>query len=260
MHKARKRFGQNFLQDGSVIDRIISSINIKAPQNLVEIGPGQGALTQGLLDNNNSHLDVIELDRDLIPILKTKFFNHEGLTIHEGDALEFDFTTLNKTPLRVAGNLPYNISTPLIFHLLEHVDIIEDMHFMLQKEVVQRLCADVGNGHYGRLTVMVQYYCQTEFLFIVGPEAFDPAPKVDSAIVRLTPKKEYPVKALDIAVLESTVRQSFAMRRKTLRNNLKNIVSTEELESIGIDPTLRPERIEVNQFVKIANFIVERNQ
>ncbi|BCE02968.1 16S rRNA (adenine(1518)-N(6)/adenine(1519)-N(6))-dimethyltransferase RsmA [Marinicellulosiphila megalodicopiae] len=251
MHKARKRFGQNFLHDNNVIDKIVRCIHPKEDEHVIEIGPGQGALTQGLLDGAKK-LDVIELDRDLIPILRTKFFNYDQFNIHEADALKFDFLSLNKTPMRIAGNLPYNISSPLIFHLLDFADDIKDMHFMLQKEMVERLCAVPSTKDYGRITVMVQYHCETEFLFIVGPESFDPAPKVDSAIVRLTPKK---VKRLadDEKVFADIVRTSFAQRRKTLRNNLKKIITAEQLIEIGIDPTMRPETITLDQYIDISN-------
>ena len=251
MHKARKRFGQNFLHDQSVIDRIVRCIHPKENENVVEIGPGQGALTQGLLEGGKK-LDAIELDRDLYPILRAKFFKYEDFVIHEADALKFDFLSLKKSPLRIAGNLPYNISSPLIFHLLEFSHIITDMHFMLQKEMVERLCAVPSTKDYGRITVMVQYHCDTEFLFLVGPESFDPAPKVDSAIIRLTPKTQKRL-ADDEAVFSDVVRTSFAQRRKTLRNNLKKIITTEQLLSIDIDPTLRPENITLDQFIDISN-------
>jgi 16S rRNA (adenine1518-N6/adenine1519-N6)-dimethyltransferase len=192
-HQARKRFGQNFLHDQGVIGRIIRQINPKQGDHLVEIGPGQGALTDHLLSAANE-LDVVELDRDLIPILRTMFFRYDDLRIHEADALKFDFSSLKNDdrPLRIVGNLPYNISTPLIFHLLAHAGLIQDMHFMLQKEVVERMSAGAGENNYGRLGIMTQYFCKVQALFVVGPGAFNPAPKVDSAIVRLTPYKELP--------------------------------------------------------------------
>lgn len=169
-HKARKRFGQNFLHDAGVIDRILRSISAKAGERLLEIGPGQGALTQGLL-NSGGQLDVVELDKDLVPILNQQFAGRDNFRLHQGDALKFDFTSLGAAPrsLRVVGNLPYNISTPLIFHLLANAELIRDMHFMLQKEVVERLAAGPGGGDWGRLSIMVQYHCRVEHLFNVGP-------------------------------------------------------------------------------------------
>ncbi|MEH6579606.1 MAG: 16S rRNA (adenine(1518)-N(6)/adenine(1519)-N(6))-dimethyltransferase RsmA [Amphritea sp.] len=256
-HKARKRFGQNFLQDQGIIRRIIRSIAPNENHHMVEIGPGLGALTEELLENCG-RLDVVELDRDLIPVLRTKFFNFsDKFEIHEGDALKFDFATLHDgaKPLRVVGNLPYNISTPLIFHLLTYAQQIEDMHFMLQKEVVDRLAAQPGDSAYGRLGIMAQYYCQIEPLFLVPPYAFDPAPKVDSAIVRLVPYKELPLKAKDIKKLETVVRTAFGQRRKTLRNNLKPLISGDEISALNIDPGLRPERLSLADFVSISDYL-----
>ncbi|WP_428241069.1 16S rRNA (adenine(1518)-N(6)/adenine(1519)-N(6))-dimethyltransferase RsmA [Gynuella sp.] len=254
MHKARKRFGQNFLHDQQVIDRIVSAIRPKPDQHLVEIGPGQGALTEQLLAGTDGQLDVIELDRDLIPILQVKFFSAAALTIHEADALKFDFATLHPgEPLRVVGNLPYNISTPLLFHLLRFTDHITDMHFMLQKEVVERICASPGGSDYGRLSVMMQYFCQTEYLFTVKPGAFNPAPKVDSAIIRLAPRPKHELTARSLEALETMVRTSFSQRRKTLRNNLKQLMTQQQIEDAGIDPGLRPEKLSVADFVNLAN-------
>lgn len=257
MHKARKRFGQNFLHDQYVIDKIISAIGAKSEQHLVEIGPGRGAITEPLLQATDGHLDVIELDRDLIPILRAQFFRHEGLTIHEADALQFDYAQLqtDDRPLRLVGNLPYNISTPLMFHLLSYANIIQDMHFMLQKEVVERLCAAPGDKAYGRLGIMMQYQCEARYLFTVPPGSFDPAPKVDSAIVRLTPRKTitHPVHSLD--QFERVVKAAFSQRRKTLRNNLKGVADDAVLESLGINPGCRAETLSVDQFVQITNAI-----
>lgn len=255
MVKARKRFGQNFLQDGSVISNIIGAIAPKPGQKLVEIGPGLGALTTELLEAAGE-LDVVELDRDLIPILRTQFFRYEDkFRIHQGDALKFDFNTLveNNNPLRVVGNLPYNISTPLIFHLLSFGSQIKDMHFMLQKEVVQRLAAAPGHKNFGRLSVMTQYYCQVDNLFEVPPEAFEPQPKVDSAIVRLIPHAERPHVADNEKDLTDLVRTSFSQRRKTLRNNLKKMLPSPAIEALGIDPSIRPENLSLAEFVKLTN-------
>lgn len=262
-HQARKRFGQNFLHDPGVIQRIGRCINPRPGDFMVEIGPGMGALTEDLLAGTNGHLHVVELDRDLIPGLKVKFFNHAGFHIHEADALKFDFRSLPRgdKPLRIVGNLPYNISTPLIFHLLSYAGMVQDMHFMLQKEVVDRLAAQPGDKEYGRLGIMAQYYCDVQHMFDVGPGAFKPAPKVDSAIVRLVPyaSPKYPAK--DIRTLENVVRTSFSQRRKTLRNNLKQIFDdVESLSSIGINLQARPETLALPDFVKIADYLFELQQ
>ncbi|SDO20970.1 16S rRNA (adenine(1518)-N(6)/adenine(1519)-N(6))-dimethyltransferase RsmA [Vreelandella arcis] len=253
-HRARKRFGQNFLRDLGIISRIVRAIGPREGDRLIEIGPGQGALTEPLLDAAGS-LEVIELDRDLIPGLRVQFFNYPDFVIHEGDALKFDFAALKGEgpALRVVGNLPYNISTPLIVHLLTMGDAIADMHFMLQKEVVERLAAEPGGPDWGRLSVMAQYYCQVEQLFIVPPEAFVPRPSVDSAIVRLTPHTALPHTADDPVLLFELVKLAFGQRRKTLRNNLKGRVNIDVLEALGIDPVRRPQTLTVAEFVAIAN-------
>ena len=258
-HKARKRFGQNFLHDHGVIRRIVACIGPKKGQRIVEIGPGKGALTEGII-SVTERMDVVELDRDLIPILKVNLFRFPDLTVHEADAMKFDFTSLRteEQAIRVVGNLPYNISTPLIFHLLSQADAIEDMHFMLQKEVVDRLAARPGDSLYGRLSVMAQYYCAVESLFIVGPESFDPAPKVDSAIVRMTPYKSIPYPVNDIKKLEDMVRIGFQQRRKTLRNNYKGVLDNDDFAALDIDPTLRPERLDVEDFVRITNYVINK--
>lgn len=259
-HKARKRFGQNFLHDHGVIRRIIRSIAPHESDQLVEIGPGLGALTEELL-SEAGELDAIELDRDLPPILRTKFFNYgDKFRIHEADAMKFDFSQLQKGDkrLRIVGNLPYNISTQLIFHLLSHAEQVEDMHFMLQKEVVDRMAAGPGENNYGRLGIMAQYYCKVESLFVVPPGAFNPAPKVDSAIIRLTPYRELPHLAKDISQFETVVRTAFNMRRKTLRNNLKPLLTADALEEIGIDPGLRPEKLPISDFVRISNYLTDQ--
>ncbi|MFL1407508.1 16S rRNA (adenine(1518)-N(6)/adenine(1519)-N(6))-dimethyltransferase RsmA [Marinobacter sp. M1N3S26] len=254
-HQARKRFGQNFLHDPGVIERIVRSIHPQPDDNLVEIGPGLGALTEELLAVN-PRLRVVELDRDLIPVLRTKFFNYPEFHIHEADALKFDFSELaGNGPLRIVGNLPYNISTPLIFHLLEQAGVVKDMHFMLQKEVVQRLAAGPGDNNYGRLGIMAQYFCRVQPLFEVGPGAFKPAPKVDSAIVRLVPHETLPHPARDLAMLQQVVRTAFNARRKTLRKSLGNLVSAEELQNLGINDGLRPENLGLPEYVAIADYL-----
>lgn len=263
-HKARKRFGQNFLHDAHTINKIVRAINPKEGQNLVEIGPGMGAITEPVLQAAGA-LNVVEIDRDLIPRLRTQFFNYPNFKVYEGDALQYDFTQLidkeaeNPAPLRIIGNLPYNISTPLIFHLLSYTEqkLVQDMHFMLQKEVVDRLAAGPGTSDYGRLGIMAQYWCRVEPLFIVGPGAFNPPPKVDSAIVRLVPHDTLPFPAKDITVLQHVVRQAFSMRRKTLRNTLKSLITADSIESLEIDAGLRPERLSLEDYVKIADFIVD---
>lgn len=255
-HQARKRFGQNFLHDDAVISRIISGISPKPSDRVVEIGPGLGALTEPLLAATEGTLQVVELDRDLIPILRTKFFNYPDFVIHESDALKFDFDQLadDDNKLRIVGNLPYNISTPLIFHLLESITHLKDMHFMLQKEVVERMAAAPGTSHYGRLGIMTQYYCRVQPLFIVGPESFDPAPKVESAIVRLVPHEKLPYPVESIERLQHIVRMAFTKRRKTLRNALKGIVDDAALEDLNIDTSLRPENLTLQQFTQLANW------
>lgn len=253
-HRARKRFGQNFLHDAGIIDRILRAINAKAGEHLLEIGPGQGALTEGLL-GSGAQLDVVELDKDLVPILQHKFADRDNFRLHQGDALKFDFNTLGVPPrsLKVVGNLPYNISTPLIFHLLAHAGLIRDMHFMLQKEVVERMAAGPGGGDWGRLSIMVQYHCRVEHLFNVGPGAFNPPPKVDSAIVRLVPHEVLPHPAKDRALLERVVREAFNQRRKTLRNTLKGLLDSQAIEAAGVDGSLRPEQLDLAAFVRLAD-------
>ncbi len=255
-HTARKRFGQNFLQDYGIIYNILASIAAKPDEHWVEIGPGLGALTEPLL-SEKIRLDVVELDRDLVLILKEKFKNHPKLQIHSGDALRFDFSKLveSNEKLRVIGNLPYNISTPLMFHLLDNATIISDMHFMLQKEVVDRICAQPGSKKYGRLSVMMRYYCSAELLFDVPPESFDPAPKVMSAIVRLVPHQQTPVQVDNMNNFKQVVTQAFSQRRKTLRNSLKKTISEQDMMSLNIDPKLRAENISINDFAKLSNFL-----
>jgi len=252
-HQARKRFGQNFLHDPTIIQRIIQTINPQPGQRLVEIGPGKGAITFPLLAACK-HLEVIELDRDLVQPLATKAPEFGKLVIHQQDALRFDFAALaGGERLRTVGNLPYNISTPLLFHLIAQSDSIQDMHFMLQKEVVNRMAAVPGSRDYGRLSVMIQYHCKVEPLFRVGPGAFQPAPKVDSAFVRLTPWPQPQVDVKDVACLATVVKQAFSQRRKTLRNTLKGLVPEEAIRATGTDPSARPETISLEQYAALAN-------
>lgn len=248
-HLARKRFGQNFLHDHSIIYNILAQAHPTPDQHWVEIGPGLGALTKPLLQAGVK-LDVVELDRNLVALLQKQFAGQANLTIHSADALNFDFTALVNTneKLRVIGNLPYNISTPLMFHLLENAGCIEDMHFMLQKEVVDRICAEPGNKKYGRLSVMMQYFCETEWLFDVPPESFDPVPQVTSAIVKLTPHAQPPVAIKDLASFNQLVTQAFSQRRKTIRNSLKPLVDERQMLALAIDPNLRAESLSLEQF------------
>ncbi|MDT8403347.1 16S rRNA (adenine(1518)-N(6)/adenine(1519)-N(6))-dimethyltransferase RsmA [Sulfuriflexus sp.] len=253
-HRARKRFGQNFLNDANIIAHIVDVIDPQAGDHMVEIGPGQAALTVKLLERLD-RLDVIEIDRDLVARLEDLRVQFPGLTIHSADALRFDYRRLqtDDEPLRVVGNLPYNISTPLLFHLLEQATIIRDMHFMLQKEVVERMAAQPGGSDYGRLSIMVQYRCQVDNLFRVPPTAFRPAPKVDSAIVRLVPHAELPYPARDEQYFARLVNHAFTQRRKTLRKSLKSYVAAAKMEAIGIDPMRRPETLSIAEFVALAN-------
>jgi 16S rRNA (adenine1518-N6/adenine1519-N6)-dimethyltransferase len=254
-HIPRKRFGQNFLVDAQVVAAIVSSIAPQRTDCLVEIGPGLGALTEPLLQCVD-HLHVVEIDRDIVARLK-KRYSPEHLSIHEGDALAFDFTALGKN-LRIVGNLPYNISTPLLFHLASHAERVRDMHFMLQKEVVERMVAAPGDSEFGRLSVMLQYRFWLEWLIDVPPTAFDPAPKVDSAVVRMIPRAPDELMAKDEGVLQKLVAAAFAQRRKMLRNNLKGILDDAAYAELGIDPTRRAEDLSVADYVRAANWLTDK--
>ncbi|MCB1827104.1 MAG: 16S rRNA (adenine(1518)-N(6)/adenine(1519)-N(6))-dimethyltransferase RsmA [Coxiellaceae bacterium] len=248
--KARKRFGQHFLTDDYCLQSMATAIAPKTDDHLVEIGPGQGALTEYLTDQSKQ-LDLIELDRDLIPLLEKKFQNK--VTIHQCDVLEFDLHQLyHDQKLRVVGNLPYNISTPLLFHLFSQLELIEDMHFLLQKEVVDRLVAKPGSKNYARLSVMSQFYCQATAIIEVPPTAFDPPPKVESTFVRLAPHKE-PHKVNSHEQLEAIVREAFSYRRKTLSNSLKRWISADQLAALNIDPKRRPQELTVEEYIRISD-------
>lgn len=251
-HAPRKRFGQNFLTDQGVITAIARAIAPSESDNVVEIGPGQGALTDALFDSGCA-INAIEIDRDLQSQLRVMFFNRD-LTLHNADALKFDFSQLSKADndLRVVGNLPYNISTPLIFKLLENLGLIKDMHFMLQKEVVDRLAARPGTKAWGRVSVMTQIDCEVESLFEVPPEAFFPRPKVQSAIVRITPKSTHYRPECSRPHLSKLVQLAFAQRRKTLRNNLKGVMVDAEIEALGIDPACRAETLSLDQLIDLS--------
>ncbi len=260
-HRARKRFGQNFLVDLNIIDKIISALAPKAEDSLIEIGPGQGALTAPLL-NACPNLTCIEVDKDLAALLQQRFCaDFPTFKLVQADALKTDLTAfaVDDRPLRIVGNLPYNISTPLIFHLLRFHQQIKDMHFMLQKEVVDRLAATPGSKAYGRLSVMTQYHCQVQPLFTVPASAFRPAPKVESAIVRLIPHQQLPYPAQDADQLARLVRACFQFRRKTLRNCLKTLLDPEQMQHIEIDLSLRPENLSVSDFVQLSNQVVTIN-
>ena len=256
-HRARKRFGQNFLNDVFVIDSIVSAINPRKGEAMLEIGPGLAALTEPVA-RDLDHMTVIEIDRDLAERLRHHPQPKDKLTVREQDAMSADFSAISAElgqKLRVFGNLPYNISTPLMFHLFDYTDSISDMHFMLQKEVVNRLAAGPGSKAYGRLSVMAQYYCQVIPVLEVPPHAFKPAPKVDSAVVRLVPHAQKPFPVKNLRWLSRVTTDAFNQRRKTLRNGLSHLFSVEQLEALGIDPTLRAENITVEQFCRLANWL-----
>ena len=262
-HTARKRFGQNFLHDNHVIQNIVAAIYPQKDQFLVEIGPGLGALTEPV-GEQVEHLTVVELDRDLAERLRHHPFLHQKLTVIETDAMQFDFGTLYadqtaepKQKLRVFGNLPYNISTPLMFHLFKYHDVIQDMHFMLQKEVVKRLCAAPNSKAYGRLTIMAQYFCQVMPVLEVPPSAFKPAPKVDSAVVRLIPHQTLPHPVKDLYWLNRVCSQAFNQRRKTLRNALSTLFSPENLTALEIDLNARAENLSIADYARLANWLAD---
>lgn len=258
-HRARKRFGQNFLHDQNIIHRIVRAIRPQPNDTLLEIGPGQGAITSELLASGCT-LHALELDRDLVEILTRKFGDHPRFHLQQGDALKLDIAALiasAKLPadaqLRVVGNLPYNISTPLIFHLLAQSTHIADMHFMLQKEVVERLAALPNNKEYGRLGIMTQYFCRIEPIIDVPPGAFSPQPKVQSAVVRLTPYATLPHPAKSVSHLQQVVRAAFNQRRKTLRNALQTLLTADDIAACDIDPGARPETLSLPQYVALAD-------
>jgi 16S rRNA (adenine1518-N6/adenine1519-N6)-dimethyltransferase len=253
---ARKRFGQHFLHDRGVLDRIADAVAPAPDDAIVEIGPGRGALTEKLIGRGRS-LDVVEIDRDLAALLRTRWGSQPGFSLHEADALDFDFRALAASRatrpgqgLRVIGNLPYNISTPLLFHLAAAHDAIADLHVMLQKEVIERIAAAPGSEAYGRLTVMLAPWFETTHLFDVGPGAFTPPPRVWSAVARLTVRRE-PAFALPPAFAR-TVSAAFSQRRKTLRNALRSIMDTDAIVAAGVDPGVRPETLSPADFARLA--------
>ncbi|OBX04621.1 ribosomal RNA small subunit methyltransferase A [Gallibacterium genomosp. 3] len=258
-HTARKRFGQNFLHDNYIIQSIVAAINPQKDDFLIEIGPGLGALTEPVAEQVD-HLTVIELDRDLAERLRHHPFLHQKLTVIEQDVMRFDFQQLaqeTQQPLRVFGNLPYNISTPLMFHLFQYHNVIQDMHFMLQKEVVNRLCAGVNSKAYGKLTIMAQYFCQVIPVLEVPPTAFKPAPKVDSAVVRLVPHKTLPHPVKDLYWLNRVCTQAFNQRRKTIRNSLMDLFTPEQLTTLNINLTDRAENLSIADYARLANWLAD---
>jgi 16S rRNA (adenine1518-N6/adenine1519-N6)-dimethyltransferase len=253
-HRARKRFGQHFLIDPYVISQIITAIDPQPTDQLVEIGPGTGALTDQLINRCQS-LTLVEIDRELATLLQQRYQDFPYIQVAPVDALNYNLTALSAgKPLRIFGNLPYNISTPLLFHLLQFAHLIQDMHFMLQQEVVDRLVATAGQPNYGRLTVMMQYYCQADQLITVPSNAFKPAPKVASAVVRLQPRVSAQ-QARDVKLLKQVVTAAFNQRRKQLTSALKQLISVEQLATLGIDSRLRAENLQVSDFVAISNAI-----
>ena len=251
--KAKKHLGQNFLHEQSIIDKIVQAVNPKSGDRLVEIGPGQGAITFPLLDRHGE-LTVIEFDRDLIAPLTEAARSHGDLTVVHRDVLKVDFGALaDGGRIRLVGNLPYNLSSPILFHALDHAAAISDMTFMLQKEVVERMASGPGSKVYGRLSVMLQAYCTVTPLFTVPPEAFRPAPKVDSAVVRLVPLPPESIAVRDRGSFERVVRDAFGQRRKTLRNALSKLCDAGAIEAAGIRPDARAEQIEVGDFIRLAN-------
>lgn len=258
-HQTKKRFGQNFLVDEQIIADIISAIRPEPEDNMVEIGPGLGALTRPLL-KKLKRLHVVEIDRDIIARLEQDYPQgnpKSRLIIHAGDALVFDYSTL-AAPLRIVGNLPYNISSPLLFHFSEYADRITDMHFMLQNEVVERMVADPSTPAYGRLSVMLQYRFHMEKLLDVPPESFRPAPKVNSAIVRMIPLPASEILVHNEKLFADIVRAAFGQRRKTLRNTLRSFLHEEDFARLGIDAQLRAENLAVAEFAQVENYLHDR--
>ena len=249
---ARKRFGQNFLVDTQLVERLLRSINPQPGELIAEIGPGHGALTHGLLESG-ARLALVEIDRDLAAQWQTRLQAYPDARLHCGDALQLDFSEwLEGQPFRLVGNLPYNISTPLLFHVLRWRDLIIDMHFMLQREVVQRMAASPGSKAWGRLSIMCQLHCQVAALFDVPPSAFSPRPKVHSSVVRLLPRKQAPVTIGSEQAFDQVVKQAFAQRRKTLRNSLRGLLDDTAIHAAGIDPGLRPESVDLEGFAALS--------
>ncbi len=249
--RAKKHLGQNFLHDDGVINNIVKIIRPKKNERIIEIGPGHGAITQ-YIQASEADLQLIELDNDLIPLLEQKFASSDNVQIHHMDALQLKLTA---GPYKVVGNLPYNISTPLLISMLFQAEQISEMVFMLQKEVVQRICGSPGEKNFGRLSVMLQHRFDCTAHLVIKPEAFNPPPKIDSQIIQLVAKKEF--NQVPLPALESLVKQAFQQRRKTIRNNLKKVVSMAQLEIVGIDPKQRPETVTVLQYEELTKLLVK---
>ena len=258
-HPPRKRFGQHFLRHSIILEKIISNIHPRKTDIIVEIGPGQGTLTDFLI-KKCGQLILVEIDRDLVTFLQKKYIHSENLTIHQSDVLHFDLSTLEigNKPLRIVGNLPYNISTPLLFHLFAQIELIEDMHFMLQKEVVLRLTAPVDDANYGRLSIMSQFFCNNISLFNVPNNAFFPPPRVESAFVRLIPEKTATNTVKDLNQFSALVKEAFTYRRKTIANALRKLIPRERWDMMGINPQVRPQELTIKDFLKISNLLHER--
>lgn len=263
IHTPRKRFGQNFLVDSNIIAAIIAAINPQPQENILEIGPGLGVLTQALIASHAA-INAVEIDRDLTAHLESKFSNANNFTLHCQDILKFPIESIQITEpnkkLRIVGNLPYNISTPLLFKLFNNIHIINDMFFMLQHEVAVRLAAHPNTKEYGRMSIMAQYYCNMDIVINVPPSAFDPAPKVNSSIVRFIPHKQRMVTVVDHNLLQTIVTAAFSQRRKTIANSLKNILTDHDYIALKIDPKLRPENLSLNDYANIANYITAQQR
>jgi 16S rRNA (adenine1518-N6/adenine1519-N6)-dimethyltransferase len=258
-HKLRtkKKFGQHFLTNDAALLQLINAINPSENDHFVEIGPGRGALTDQLLASGCKHLDIIEIDRDLITLLENTY-SQKNVTVINADATEVDFSQFKKTQkIRIVGNLPYNVSTPILFQVLKSADALVDLHFLLQKEVVDRLVAQPGDSQYSRLSVMVQYHCHTQHLFDLGPHVFSPPPKVDSSFVRLKPHQQK-ITLQSYAHFSDVVREAFNQRRKTLSNSLKHRFAADEIKKLGIDPKIRPQQCTVSEFILLANYAARR--
>ena len=254
-HHTKKRFGQHFLIDQQIVHAIVSNINPKPDDVIIEIGPGNGVLTKPIAQSK-PNLHIVELDRDLIPTLERKFSHYPNISIHQGDALKFDYSSIGKK-LRIIGNLPYNISTPLMFHLIQFKNNIYDQHFMLQKEVANRLAASPGGKNYGRLSIMFGTYMDTYNLFDVPAKAFNPAPRVISSVVKIKPKPNNQIIIKNPAILSKIVTQAFSQRRKTLRNSLKGLISDKIMIEMDLSPSQRAEEVPILTWSKLANTINE---
>lgn len=255
-HAPRKRFGQHFLHSAETVERIMAAVAPHSEDTLVEIGPGRGAIT-GRLAESGAAVHAIEFDRDLVPWLRERYEPFDNVHIHEADALRFDYASLGDE-LRIVGNLPYNISTPLLFRVSDLAGYVRDLHFMLQKEVVDRITASPGTGAYGRLTIMLGRRMQSEQLFDVPALAFRPPPKVTSSFVRLWPRDAGELEIDDAALMSRIVAQAFSQRRKTLRNALKGSVAAEDLEALHIDPGARPQEVAIASWAALANLLANR--